>query len=229
MKKPNVLAIIPARGGSKGIPGKNIKLLAGKPLIAYTIEAALKADMLSRVVVSTEDKEIARVSRCYGAEAISRPRNLATDKSPTEPVLIHAVQYLKDKEGYYPDFVVLLQATSPLRNAVIIDNCIMKILNKKLDSILTVCENTHFIWTHKNRKLIANYNYKKRPRRQDFKNNYMENGAVYITKTDLLIATKNRLGGKIGIVAMQPEDSIEIDSHFDFWLTGQLLRYRSKG
>ena len=102
MKKPNILIIIPARGGSKGVPRKNIKLLAGKPLIAYTIEAALKVKALSRVVVSTEDNEIAEVSMRYGAEVIKRPSVLATDIAPTEPVLIHAVKYLKEKEGYLP-------------------------------------------------------------------------------------------------------------------------------
>jgi len=229
MKKPNILIIIPARGGSKGVPRKNIKLLAGKPLIAYTIEAALKVKALSRVVVSTEDNEIAEVSMRYGAEVIKRPSVLATDIAPTEPVLIHAVKYLKEKEGYLPDFVVLLQLTSPLRNTAIIDDCMKKILNEKLDSVLTVCEDKHFIWTFKAGKLTANYNYKKRPRRQDYKPNYRENGAVYVTKTDLLIKTKNRLAGKIGIVAMEPEDSMEIDSEFDFWLTEQLLQYRRKG
>lgn len=229
MKKPNVLAIIPARGGSKGIPRKNIKLLAGKPLIAYTIEAALKAKALSRVVVSTEDNEIAGISARYGAEVIKRPGVLAVDTAPTEPVLMHVVKYLKKKEGYFPDFVVLLQLTSPLRNTAIIDDCMRKILNEKLDSVLTVCEDKHFIWALKGEKLTANYNYKKRPRRQDYKNNYRENGAVYVTKTGLLMKVKNRLAGKIGIVVMEPEDSIEIDSEFDFWLTEQLLRYRHKG
>ncbi|MEK6900492.1 MAG: acylneuraminate cytidylyltransferase family protein, partial [Nanoarchaeota archaeon] len=118
-----IVAIIPARGGSKRIPRKNIKLLAGKPLIAYTIEAAKRSASLDRIFVSTEDEEIAKVASYYGAEIIKRPDILATDNATTESVLCHAVNNL-EKEGYFPELVVLLQPTSPLRGSYIIDKAV---------------------------------------------------------------------------------------------------------
>ena len=110
----NALAIIPARGGSKGIPRKNIYSLAGKPLMAYTIQQALASRKISKVVVSTDDEEIADVAREYGAEVVMRPEELALDATPTEPVLLHVLDYLEEKENYSPDLIVLLQITSPL-------------------------------------------------------------------------------------------------------------------
>jgi len=223
-----ILAIIPARGGSKGIKGKNIRLLLGKPLIAYTIEAALNSRFLDKVIVSTDSSKIAEISKKYKVQVIPRPEELAADTSPTEPCLLHVLEYLKENESYSPDLVVLLQPTSPLRGVEIIDACIKKIINEKLDSVLTVCEDTRFTWALKNKKLSANYNYKKRPRRQDYQPDYRENGAVYVTKTGILLKEKNRLGGKIGMVLMEPKDSIDIDNEFDFWLVEQMLRYRQK-
>src|SRR3989344_4807350 len=125
---PKILAIIPARGGSKGVPGKNIKPLAGKPLIAYTIAEAKKSKYIDRLVVSTENKEIAKVAREFMAEVIERPAELARDETPTPPVLRQAVEFLEAKEGYLPDLVLLLPCTCPLRKAGQIDVMIEKYL-----------------------------------------------------------------------------------------------------
>ena len=134
---PEILAIIPARGGSKGIPQKNVRLIAGKPLIAYSIEAGKNARMVSRVVVSTDDTEIAEVGKKYGAEIIMRPPELAEDKTPMDPVLRHVVEVL-GREGYVPDAVVLLQPTSPLRTAAHVDGAIEKFLGNDVDSLISI-------------------------------------------------------------------------------------------
>src|SRR4030042_5620005 len=123
-KKPNIIAIIPARGGSKGIPQKNLKLLAGKPLVAHTIEHALQARHVSRTVVSTDDTKIAQVAQQYKAEVVMRPAELATDTTISELALLHVLSLLEQTEGYAPSLVILLQATSPLREPDDIDNAI---------------------------------------------------------------------------------------------------------
>lgn len=138
-----ILAIIPARGGSKGIPRKNLAILAGQPLIAYTIRAARNAKLLNRVVVSTEDEEIAGVAKSHGAEVILRPSELALDTTPTEPVLLDVLKTLESKEGYVPDAVVLLQPTSPLRSESHIDEAIKKLYDTEADAVVSVCEAQH--------------------------------------------------------------------------------------
>ena len=129
--KPRVIAVIPARGGSKGIPRKNIRPLLGKPLIAYTIEAALKSKRIDRVVVSTEDEEIAEISQRWGAEVVRRPEELARDDSPSVDTILHAVDWFEE-QGERFDIVVMLEATSPLRKEDDLDNAI-GLLIKNLD------------------------------------------------------------------------------------------------
>ena len=222
-----ILAIIPARGGSKGIPRKNIVNLGGKPLLTYTIEAALTCKSINRTVVSTESSCIAKVSLAAGAEVAERSAKLATDECPTEPVLIDVLKRL-EKDDYHPDLVILLQPTSPLRGPNVIDECVQKLVEKKADSVLTVCENYHFYWRRESNKLKALYDYKNRPRRQDMKAGYQENGAVYVTRTPLLIMNNNRLSGKIEIVIMSELESIEIDTPFDFWLAEKAMEYKRR-
>jgi N-acylneuraminate cytidylyltransferase len=224
-----IIAIIPARGGSKGIPRKNIKLLAGKPLIAYSIEAGLKSKYIDRIIVSTEDEEIAEISKKYGAEVIERPMGLATDTAPTEPVLEHVVKWLKEHAEYEPDIVVLLQPTSPLRNSEHIDEALDIFLNGDYDSLLSVCHSSVFVWKmRENGAYPMNYDFKNRPRRQDKEPEYKENGAIYITKYKILMENYNRLGGKIGLYIMPEEYSIEIDTEFDFYLCEQIINSRGE-
>lgn len=229
-KKEKILAIIPARGGSKGIPKKNIKLLADKPLIAYTIEAALKSNYLDRVIVSTEDKKISEISKKYGAEVIKRPKNLAEDSTPTQPVLEHVINYLEKREDYKPDIIVLLQPTSPLRNAFHIDGAVEKFLKERCDSLLSVCPSYVFIWKIEKGKAVSiNYNFKKRPLRQDKKSEYRENGAIYITRPEIFFKKHNILGGKIGLYIMPEEDSFDIDTEFNFWLCEEIIKSKKYG
>ena len=140
--KMEIIALIPARGGSKGIPKKNIKNLRGKPLISYSIGSAKKTKYINKVVVSTEDKEIAEISREYDAEIIERPEELAEDESSTIDTILHALEVLR-AENYNPDIIILLQPTSPLRNAEDIDSAIELFLNSDCESVVSVCEVEH--------------------------------------------------------------------------------------
>jgi CMP-N,N'-diacetyllegionaminic acid synthase len=222
--KRNVVAIIPARGGSRGIPRKNIQKLAGKPLIAYTIEAAQQSGVIDRVIVSTEDDEIAAIAGEYGAEIVKRPAALATDEAPTEPTLLHVVKHLEETENYKADIIILLQATSPMREGAHIKEALQRFLGNGYDSLLSVCPSHTFLWkTNKDRAMPVNYDFKNRPRRQDAQPQYRENGAIYITDHKILVGEHNRLGGKIGLYVMQEEVSLEIDNAFDFWLCEQVL------
>src|SRR4030066_411377 len=140
-KRPSVLAIIPARGGSRGIPRKNVRLLCGKPLIAYTIETALSSKLIDRVVVSTEDEEIAGISKEYGAEVIKRPEELARDDSPTIDVVMHVLNWFEEKNEYF-DIVVLLEPTSPLRKENDLDSAVRLFIQKidEADSLISLGE-----------------------------------------------------------------------------------------
>jgi CMP-N,N'-diacetyllegionaminic acid synthase len=185
-----IISIIPARGGSKGVPRKNIISVANKPLIAWTIEASLKSKFISRTIVSSEDKEILAVAKSFGAQAIKRPKVLAGDKVPSEPVITHVLEYLKKKENYIPDIIVFLQPTSPLRDSDDIDKAVGLLLkNKKSTAVISVCEPEHNpLKTFRiNRKgYLEGIINNKYPfmRRQDLTPYYLHNGAIYIIKTE---------------------------------------------
>ena len=199
-----ILGITPARGGSKGIPQKNIGMIAGKPLIAWTIEAALKSKLIDRYVVSTEDTRIGTISRKFEAEVIRRPLRLATDRASTLDVLKHTV-------GLIPcDVVVLLQATPPLRNPGLIDACIKEFFSKGCDSLATglICKYKEY----GNNSL----------RRQDIPGFFCDDGNVYVIKTDL-IRKGDRYGKKMGRKIISRRENIEIDDKFDFWLAEKAL------
>ncbi len=228
--KQNIV-IIPARGGSKEIPGKNIKPLGGKLLLAYSIEAAKFSQKIDRVIVSTDSKEIAVVSQKYGAEIIMRPQALATDISPSEDALIHAVESLESNEKVQVDLIVFLQATSPLRPPELIDQCIDKLIENDGDSLLTVCSEHLFYWRESNGLGESIHNYRNRPMRQLASKSdiiYKENSSLYIMKRDILIKQKNRLGRKIILFPMEVEDSFEIDSKFDFWLIEKVMEWKAQ-
>ncbi len=191
-----VLAIITARGGSKGIPGKNIKPLLGKPLIAYTIEAAKASGVVDRLILSTDDLAIAEVAKQYGCEVpFMRPADIADDKAAHLPVLQHAVKALKEKDGYEPDYVLLLQPTSPLRQASHIKEAVELITKSGADSVLSVAEipeNYNFAKAMKmsddgSLKLINGEPiYNRVARRQELEKNYWSVGSIYLFKTGLL-------------------------------------------
>lgn len=219
----NIVSIIPARGRSKGIPDKNIKLLAGVPLISYTINASKQSQYIQRTIVSTDSEKIADIARHYGAEIVMRPDDLALDETPTEPVIGHVLDVLSKKENYCPEHIVLLQPTSPLRTTEDIDNAIRKYNSDSCDSLLSVCSSHVFIWKNEGGFGVPiNYDFQKRPRRQEM-HQYRENGAIYIFKRDLFLAKSNRLGGKISLYEMEEGRSVEIDTAFDFILAEHFL------
>ena len=224
------ISIIPARGGSKEIPRKNIKLFQGKPLIAHTIESAKSSKCVDRVFVSTDDEEIANISKSFGAEVIMRPEQFATDTSPSEDALIHVVETLESNFTLDINFVVFLQATSPLRSEGLIDNCFDKLMLQGGDSLVSVYFETMFYWREKNGEGKSIHDFRVRPMRQDVKKEekiYRENGSLYIMRRDILMKEKNRLGGKIILYPMKYEDTFEIDSEFDFWLLDKIAERES--
>ena len=220
---PTFLAIIPARGGSKRLPGKNIKLLHNKPLIAWSIEAAKQSRYIDCTVVSTDDRAIAEVARKYGAETpFLRPPDLATDRAGTVEVIEHTVQWYINERNRIFDFIILLQPTSPLRTAKHIDEAIELLKEKRADAVISVCEMDHSpLWSN---TLPPNLSLDhfispeiKHLRSQDLPTYYRINGAVYICKTEKFMKEKTLfLNDNIYAYKMSREYSIDIDSSIDF-------------
>ena len=222
------ILIIPARGGSKGIPRKNIKEFCGKPLIAYIIETALKVKELDRVIVSTEDKEIAEIAKKYGAEVpFLRPKELARDETPTLPVLQHAVKYLEDKENYRPDIVVLLYATSPLLKHERVSEAIRMLKKGGFDSVLSVVEDRGHYWVETNNGYERLYP-KVLKNRQFTKPLFKENGAIAVCKRDILMEENTVVGGKIVFLKMHEKENVDIDDPLDFKIAEFLIKRKDK-
>lgn len=211
------LAIIPARGGSKRLPRKNILGLCGKPLIAYSIEAGLKSKYLDEVVVSSDDDEIISISEEFAANTIKRPEELSTDTATTFDAIKHTIENVKKY-----DYIVLLQPTSPLRNTKHIDEAIELLEKKKADAVVSVCEMDHSpLWSNtlpedgKMTNFIRDEILNKRS--QDLEKYYRLNGAIYICKTDKLIEKKSfMLKDNIFAYVMDRKSSIDIDEEIDF-------------
>lgn len=215
-KKQN-LAIILARGGSKGIPKKNIIDLAGRPLIAWSIEQAKNSQLLDIVFVSTDDDEIADISRQCGAEIIRRPAELASDSSSSEEALLHAIDFIEHERKIEIGIIVFLQATSPLRKKDDIDNALRQYVVKKADSLFSCVKlKDHFIWRkEKDSYCSMNYDYRDRKPRQKIEPQYLENGSIYILRPEMIKNQHNRLGGKIAVYEMPLWQSFQIDTPDD--------------
>lgn len=224
----NIACIIPARGGSKGIPGKNIKNFAGKPLIQWSIEHALNSELINKgVYVSSDSDDILNASEKAGAKAIKRPDALATDSASSEVALIHAAQTIMAQESI--DLLVFLQCTSPIRKPQDIDNAIRTLLEEDADSLMSVLEiHDYFMWKksddHEEGAQAINYDYKNRKRRQDIPARYLENGSIYVFKPQILTENNNRLGGKIAMYPMAKFSSLQIDDADEFTLCEAVLR-----
>lgn len=217
------LAIIPARGGSKRLPRKNVLDLCGKPLIAYSIEAGLKSKYISKVIVSSDDNEILTISKEYGAETINRPEYLANDTATTFDALEHTINSL---EKY--DYIVLLQPTSPLRNEKHIDEAI-ELLNKKdADAVISVCETEHSpLWCNTLDKNLDMTNFLHNDvlnkRSQDLPIFYRLNGAIYICKTEKLLENRSYfIKENIFAYIMDKIYSVDIDDELDFLIARQI-------
>lgn len=199
-----ILGLIPARGGSKGVPGKNIKIIHGKPLIVWSIEKGLKSRLIDKLVVSTDSEEIARIAREAGAEVLMRPAELATDTASTQDVMTHALQY------YPADTLVLLQPTSPYRTDELIDECIEEFQQEDLDSLAT-----GFICDYKE------YGKNTLPRQQ-IQGFFYDDGNVYVIKAENILKG-DRYGIRIGRKYTSRYENAEIDDEYDFWLLERIL------
>ena len=224
MNKENFTAIILARGGSKGIKLKNLIKINGKPLIYWTIKSCLKSKKIHSTWVSTDNKLIADYSKKLGANIIPRPYKYAKDNSASDSAWLHAINFLKKKISIKN--VVGLQPTSPIRNKNDIDKACKKFTNKKYDSLFTAMSITdHFIWKLKNKKLIANYNYKRRLLRQKIEPKYLENGSFYIFNAKDFLKYKRRLFGKIGVYVMEKINSLQLDEPEDIQFFNSLKKF----
>lgn len=215
-----VLAIIPARGGSKGILKKNIKLLNGKPLIAYTIEESLKSKYIDRVIVSTEDPEIAKISLKYGAEVpFFRPQELALDDTPGIDPILNVINTLKEKEKYFSDYTICLQCTSPFRKSYNIDEALELLSHNEENFVVSVCESEitpYWMKKIENGMLKDFMAYDKSYyRRQNLPTVYRLNGAIYAGRTDKISESKNWYNQSALSYIMKQSESIDIDNMLD--------------
>ena len=221
-----IIVIIPARGGSKGIPNKNLRVLNDKPLIAHSIISASNSKLVNKIIVSTDSQRIAKQAKVYGAEPIIRPNKISKDTTQSEDALIHSLDYLKKNDNYEPDLVVFLQPTSPLRTHKDIDEAIEKLIDTKADSLFSASVE-HFCgrWRMNKEKILKpqNYQINERPMRQAYPIEYIENGSIYIFRTKVIRKHNTRLGGKIEVFVMPVHRSIQIDSEEDMSLCEELI------
>jgi len=228
-----LLGIIPARGGSKGIPGKNIHPLGGKPLIAWTIEAARKSSLLTRLILSSDSEEIIDVAKGYGVEVpFVRPKSLARDDTPALPVVQHAVRHMSEHEDFTPDIIVLLQPTSPLRRTAHIDESLQLLMGSDADSIVSVVK-AHHNYTPGSEMVLRDGYLKAYEAWEERKNIrqlkqvfYARNCAIYACRHACLVEKGSMYGEKVLPYVMARKESIDIDEPFDLELCEFVLAGR---
>ena len=226
-----VLGIIPARGGSKGVPKKNSRLLCGKPLISYTVDAALKSKLLTNILVSTDDDAILAIAKNNKSLiALKRPTELATDESPTVLTVIHAIEYLKGRGMEY-DAVCLLQPTNPFRTHDFIDAAILKFKESTTDSLVSVLEvpheyNPHWVFEKNNEGHLVISTGEKEivTRRQDLPVSFYRDGSIYITKTSVIMNKKSLYGDSIGSIKSDATTHLNIDTMEDWEKAAKFLK-----
>ena len=220
----NVLCVIPVRGGSRGVPGKNARQVAGKPLVVWTIEQALAVPGLD-VLVSTDDPALAEIAKDAGADVpFLRPAYLAQDETPTEPVVRHAID-VRTAQGRRPDAVMLLQATSPVRLPGTLDRALAQFRDTDVDTLVGVVAHTPFFWTL-DEPAVPTYDVTARPRRQELAPadyRYFENGSLYITRTEVYEHFDNRIGGRTGLFVLDEREAVDIDTLVDLRVAEQVL------
>jgi len=218
-----VVAIIPARGGSKGIPRKNILEFCGRPLIAWSILQAVNTPEIDAVYVTSDDDEILDIATSYGAQRIKRPDEMSGDTSTSESAIAHALQGIEPA----PAIILMLQPTSPLRKPDDLSSAVRQFKTEMWDSGFSGAVLEDFlIWKKNERGILesTNYDYKNRGRRQERKHEYVENGSIYLFKPEILVKNNNRMGGKIGVSLMDFWQSFEIDEPDDWELLETLFK-----
>ena len=232
-ERKRVLGVVTARGGSKGIPKKNLALLCGKPLLQYTAESALLADTLSAVILSTDDEEIATVGRDCGLEVpFMRPKELAADDTPTLPVLQHAVRMLQAQRREF-DAICLLQPTNPLRRAPDIDACVNKLFDTEADAVITVLPvphqyNPHWVYFQDDNETLRLATGETEPiaRRQELPTAFHREGSVYVVRRDVLMQRNSLYGDRVLGYLLDPEESINIDDPSQLLRAEELMQRR---
>lgn len=222
----STVAVIPARGGSKGIPRKNLIDLCGKPLIAWSVLQARAARVVDSVWVTSDSDEILQVAEQHGARPIKRPPELAGDTASSESAWLHALDAI-ESSGDRVDRMIGMQATSPLREPSDIEAALAQFERDNLDSLLSCCEiEDFFMWKMEpnGQPIGVNHDYQKRLRRQVIEKRYLENGSFYIFKPELLRQYNNRLGGKVGVYLMAKHKMFQIDSIQDIALCQSIMR-----
>jgi N-acylneuraminate cytidylyltransferase len=221
----NVISIIPARGGSTGIHMKNLIKLDNKPLLYYSVTASLNSKSVSKTVVSTDNDKIADYALSLGAEVVIRPKKISGSMVGLEPAIFHVLDYFKKHENFKPDVVITLQNTSPFRNSQHIDKAFSIFKKGNYDSVISGFKSKFLLWGKKGKNVIPiNYNPLKRPRRQEMKKYFIENGAIFITKYSSLKKFKSRVCGTVGVYEMPHKFSLEIDNLFDLYLARQIFK-----
>ncbi|MFN2159536.1 MAG: cytidylyltransferase domain-containing protein [Anaerolineales bacterium] len=228
--KKEILAVIPARGGSKSIPRKNLVPLAGRPLLSHSIQTALDTPEISRVVVSTDDPRIGAVALESGAQVVWRPAEISTDSSSSESALLDALEQLENQDGYHPDLVVFLQCTAPLTAVEDIRGTIRALEDERADSALAAAPFHYFIWRldEKGQAQGINHNKDYRPLRQERAPQFIETGAVYVMQADGFKKSRHRFFGKTTIYIMPAERCFEIDEYADLQIAEMLLRKKMR-
>jgi len=222
-QRASAVAIVPARGGSKGVPGKNLVNVAGLPLIAWTLLAVSDADLPIRLIVTTDSQDIANVAADYGSEVVRRPQDLALDTSPTEPAIVHALREARVKSDA---LLFLLQPTSPIRSKGTIDRAHAAFIESGRDTLVGVVEETVFNWSGPPEDPQPMYNTISRPRRQDFKSEqvvFRETGSIYISRVAPFIQAENRIHGSTTLFVMAKSEGIDIDDSHDIAVADAVL------
>ncbi|MFI8518381.1 cytidylyltransferase domain-containing protein [Streptomyces sp. NPDC085481] len=215
-QSPTVLAVIPARGGSKGVPGKNLAAVAGIPLVARAVRACLSAPLVTAVVVSTDDPGIAAAARSYGAEAVHRPAAIAGDTATSESAVLHAMDAYEATSGHRPDVVLLVQCTSPFLSPEEVDEAVAKVVSGEADTALTAAPTHGFLWKEETDGATGvNHDKAHRPRRQDRRPEYLETGAVYAMAAEGFRTHRHRFFGRTALVVTDPARVLEIDDPHD--------------
>ena len=232
-KNNKILVVIPARGGSKGIPRKNIRLLGGKPLIAHTIEMGNTSKYVDNIVVTTDDNEIKFIAEKFGAETIKRDGKLAEDSIPLDPVIYDATIQKENEINEEFDVVITVQPTSPLLKTKTLDLAIETLIDsndednkdesERYDTIISVVNDRHLSWGYdeENKKYFPLY--KERVNRQYLPKAYKETGSVFATKREF-VTENSRLGDNIGLIEISKQESIDIDNYEDWWVAERLLK-----
>ncbi len=228
-----ILTVITARGGSKGVPRKNIRTIGGKPLIAWTIETALHSTEGMRIIVSTDDENIAQVSRECGAEVpFVRPADFASDTATSESVVFHALDWFEKNENYRPDLILLLQPTSPFRSAHDIDNALRIQKENNADAIVSVTKNNRPVqWLRRldqsgiltDPHIVGSIN-----RRQEAEQLYQLNGAIYLIKTEVFVRERTFCPKNTRAYIMSAESSIDIDCELGLLIADLVMQHRQK-